>query len=225
MRPTENKPWLVLSSNQCQGHCLGIRSGRAWSRPGSPPTALQQGQPQERTQAHALTPSSLPVGEPAQRWPQLSTPLTCLPSSQLCFGFLQLPSGCCGAASLEQHGCTRVHASQPSFPQQYRYAGLQWCLRWTSQSEKIFVTVDSQQTPSTSQHTLLPWAWHRLRLFKNSLRKVFNTRVCHSHDETYCAKAVLILDLKEEIQFLKLLKYMKCSLASTSVILKSCWIN
>lgn len=82
-----------------------------------------------------------------------------------------------------------------------------------------------QQTPSTFQHTLPSWAWHCFRFFKNNLCQVFNTRVHHSHDKTNYAKGVLILDLKEEIQFLKLLKCITCSVISTSVILKSCWIK
>lgn len=79
-----------------------------------------------------------------------------------------------------------------------------------------------EQTPSTFQCVILPWAWHCLRLFRNSLREILNTRVHHSHDKTNYAKVVLILDQKEEIQFLKLPRYMKHSVISTSVILKSC---
>lgn len=82
-----------------------------------------------------------------------------------------------------------------------------------------------EQTPSTFQCVILPWAWHCLRLFRNSLREILNTRVHHSHDKTNYAKVVLILDQKEEIQFLKLPRYMKHSVISTSVILKSCWIK
>lgn len=135
------------------------------------------------------------------------------PSAQLRFGLCQLSSGCCGAASLEQCGCTQTHANRPFFLQQYRYVGLKWCLRWTFQTQKIILTVDRQQTPSTFQHILLPWVWHCLRFFKNSLCKVCNTRVHHRHDRTNYAKVVLILDLEEEIQFLKLLKIIKCCLS------------
>lgn len=58
--------------------------------------------------------------------------------------------------------------------------------------------------------------------FRNSVCEVFNTEVHHSHDG---AKVVLVQDLKEEIQYPELLKFIKCSVIGLSVILKSCSIK
>lgn len=122
MLPTENKSWLVLPPEHCQGHCLGrCQLAGARTRPGSLLTIKQQGQSQGRPWARLWSGSLQYAGGKA--WTQLPTVLTCLPCFPLhldCSSSFQSPG--------EQLTSLNTCHSLP-FPQHQKNAGLKWCLK------------------------------------------------------------------------------------------------